>query len=248
MTNFVKSSKPLGRIKNHYFPWRLFVLCLLGTAFLTSCVSIGRQFQLTATDQLIIGTTNMSEARAVLGNPYREFDMTTSDLKTMHFGDEKDVTLWVYVYGSGSVLGGNTKMLRVMFDKNGIVSDYCDTSNFSEDKTNDVKDSDEKDFDIFQARKMIVPKKTTQDQVTALLGSVYRLMLINKPETKERWIYIYTKKSTDEFVEVPTSSGMVNVAKFYEKDFFIDFNDKGIVSAVRGNSDFPADKDKFFTK
>ncbi len=233
-------------------PWFLLLFCFLGMTLLTSCASIGRQFQLGGVDQITVGSTSMSEARALLGNPLLEIDVATWGYKRMHFGDESTATLWKYIYASGSILGSNVKTLEVEFNKDGVVSDYYFTSSFNEDKINEPKNSEERDFDIFLAKDQIIPGKTNQMEVLTLLGKARREMSINKPGTHVRWIYDYQHKSNDEKVNVPVSTAFstqnVEINKYYGKFLFIDFNQDGKVVDIRGESDFPADKDKFFTK
>lgn len=252
LEKFRKKSKTLKQIEKSNLPWRRFLLSLAAVTLLTSCASLGRQFRLEGIDQVVIGTSKMSDVRSLLGDPYAEIDTATWGYKRMHFGDEKIATIWAYVYASGSILGTSAKDLTIDFDKDGKVVDYSFSNTFDGNKTKEPKESERKDFDIFLVRKKIIPRKTTQSEVLSLLGDKYQETTINKPGTKERWIYLYEKKSTDEKVVLPVStifsSQNVQVDKIYEKSVFIDFNSNGIVSGVRGESDFPADKDKFFTK
>ena len=242
----------MNRVKGIRKPLNLLILSLVGVTLLTYCASMGRQFQLEGVNQVTIGTTKMDEVRSLLGNPYNEIDVATWGFKRMHFGDEKTTTIWNYIYASGSILGASSKILIVDFDNEGKVTNYSFNSNFGKDKTQTPKETDRKDFDIFLAKKKIISKKTTQAEVLSLLGNNYKEVSINKPGTKVRWTYVYTKQSKDEKVLVPISSVFsshnVEVNKVYEKNLSIDFNANEIVIDVRGESTFPEDKDKFFTK
>ncbi len=222
--------------------------CLLGLLLLNSCATIGRKFELTGVNQIGIETSTMSEVRSMFGDPMAEIDVATWGFKRVHFGDENTATIWRYVYSSGSVVEVHMKYLEVDFDGNGIVSDYDFSSDYNEDKTQEPDKKQRKDFDIFAAKNNIIPHKTDQTQVLSLLGPIHRVLTINKPDVKERWTYSYERKSTDEKVAVPTSAGVVRTNRYYAKGVAIDFNEKGIVVDISGESDFPEDKDKFFTK
>jgi hypothetical protein len=246
------SSKKLTvrkEVNKRHMPGILFLMCLLGTTLLTSCASLGQQFRLGGVDQITIGSTKMSEARAALGDPLREVDMTKFDVKRMHFGDEKTTTTWIYLYASGSALAANSRVLTVDFDHDGVVADYSYTSTYGEDKIDLPKDWGKNNFDIFMARKEIIPGKTTREEVLSLLGNYARVMTIRKPGVKDRWVYFYEEKSKDEKIVVArTLFGNEEIEKEYSKHVSIDFNPRDIVVDIRGGSSFPADKDKFFTK
>ena len=191
----------------------------------------------------------MADVRAAFGDPIKEIDVATWGFKRMHFGDEKNATIWIYLFASGSAFGANSKNLEVDFDKTGTVSDYFYNSTYGEDKIKNLKDSELKDFDIFEAKKKIIPHKTERSEVLAFLGPHYREIIINKPGTKDRWFYHYKEESKDEKITIGrTWIGPIEVNAVYKKDIAIDFNENNIVAGVRGESSFPADKDKFFTK
>jgi hypothetical protein len=191
----------------------------------------------------------MSEARAALGDPLREVDATKLDVKNMHFGDEKITTIWIYLYASGSALAANSKVLEVDFDRDGIVFDYSYSSTYSDDKIELPKDWGKNNFDIFAAKEKIVLGKTTREGVLSILGNYARTMTIRKPGIKDRWVYFYKEKSKDEKIVVGrTLFGNEEIEKEYTKHLSIDFNPQDIVVNIRGESSFPADKDKFFTK
>jgi|GEM_PF-2735439 len=245
-TNNPKDGKKQGKRR---VPAINFLMCLMGAALLTSCASLGQQFRLGGVDQITIGTTKMGEARAALGDPLREVDVTKLDKKEMHFGDEKVTTTWLYLYASGSALGANSKVLAVDFDRDGTVADYSYSSTYSDDKIDLPKDWGKNNFNIFEAREKIIPGKTTREEVLSLLGNYARVMTIRKPGAKVRWVYFYKEKSKDEKIVVGrTIFGNKEIEKEYTKHVSIDFNLRDIVMDIRGNSSFPADKDKFFTK
>ncbi len=196
-------------------------------------------------NQIFVKKTKMNEVRALLGNPLAEIDVATRGYKRMHFGDETTATIWRYLYAAGSVLGANSKFIQIEFDDEGKVADYSFTSSFAKDKMLVPKDN-ERDFDIFLARKKIIPQKTTQAQVSGLLGKSTKEVMINKPGTKIRWVYDYTKE-IDHKGDMVTPNLLGN-KEIFGKNLSIDFNAEGIVTDIRGESDFPEDKDKFFVK
>ncbi len=227
----------------------LLLLSLMGILFLTSCASIGRQFQLSNANQIIIGTSTRSDVRSILGNPYTEIDVTALKNKRMHFGDETATTMWLYIYADGSALGASSKSIAVEFDANGRVVNYNFDSSYGDDKIKEPKKEEWKDFDIYMAKEKIARGKTTQLEVISLLGDKYREVAINKPDTKVRWVYFYQSKSPDEKITVSHHWwGNVEVNKTYLKVLNLDFNDKGTVIDLRGESNFPNDLDKFLTK
>lgn len=223
----------------------LLVVSLLLIVFCTSCASVGRKFDLSQVQTLRIGETTMAEVRALFGNPLTEIDVDSWGYKRMHFGDEETKTIWRYSYAIGTIGYAQGKFLQVDFDQAGRVSDYYYSSDFGKEKT---EEPEKKDFDIFQAKEGIVPGKTKKTDVISLLGDNYRMISIDKPGTAERWHYGFTGKSKDEKVSVGTSAGAVNINKIYGKSLDIDFDSNGSVVDIRGESDFPADKDRFFTE
>lgn len=217
------------------------------TLSLYSCATIGREFDLRNVSDLEVGKTTMAEARQLFGYPVTEIDVATWGYKRAHFGDEDAVTIWRYLYAKGTVGSAKARTLQIEFDKNGRVSDYYPSSSFEEDNLPDPKG---KDFDIFKAQEDIVPGKTTKKQVLSLLGSGYRKIAINKPGTAERWHYGFTEKSEVEkqVAGQLTSGAPIVITKIYGKGLDVDFDKRGAVVHLRGESDFPRDKDRFFTK
>lgn len=211
---------------------------------LPACATVGRGFDLGSVATVRVGETTMSEVRSQFGSPTTEIDVATWDYKRMHFGDETTRTIWRYLYAKGTIGSARSKFLQVDFDESGRVADYYYSSSFKGDKTESAA---KRDFDIFLAKERIVEGTTSKPEVLSLLGDSYRVIPINKPGTAERWHYGFSAKSADETTTMHTSAGAVTIDKIYGKSLDIDFDSRGIVCDIRGESDFPADKDRFFT-
>lgn len=227
---------------NNQVRWLVLFILVLSVVFLSSCATIGRNFNLLTVNQIEVGKTTMSDVRSLFGNPSVEIDVDTWDYKRMHFGDEETETIWRYTYASGTIVSAKAKFLQIEFDKDGRVSDYYYSSDFMEDKTEEPEEKI--DFDIFLAMEKIIPGKTNKAEVLNMLGNNYRIIKIKKPDTYERWHYGYTSKSETE----KSSFGSVEIDKIYGKSLDIDFDFNEVVIDIRGESDFPEDKDRFFTK
>ncbi len=228
--------------------WPAFLLILGVGALLSSCATLGRDFQVQDADRLTIGQTTMAEARETLGSPVKEIDTKTLTEKRVHFGDEKIVTTWVYLYASGSALGANAKTLEVDFDKTGRVEDYFYTSTYGKDGIPKLEDKNLRNFDFLEAKDKIIRQRTTKDELVKMFGQPEREMKVSKPGAENRWLYFYREKSKTDKVTV--SSGIIdrsyNVT--YKKRIVVDMNEEGVVQDVRGETDFPSDKDRYFTK
>ena len=224
-----------------------FLLLSLGTLSI-SCASIGRDFPIQEAGTLTIGQTTMAEARQALGSPVHEIDVATWGEKRFHFGDEKDTTIWLYLYASGSALDVHARSMEVDFDKDGRVDNYNYYSTYGEDKVPQVEDKDLVNFDIFEAKKKIIRHKTTQDDLLGMFGKPQRQLTIKKPGVQQRWIYFYKEKSETD--KVTLSSGLIDRSYnvVYQKNVCVDLDQDGVVADVRGESDFPSDKDRYFTK
>lgn len=208
---------------------------LIGTiVWLSSCASVGENFQLDAINHLRVGETTMSLARMELGPPFVEIDVAEWRKDRVHFGDESTVALWRYLYARGTLGHARARFLQVEFDSAGKVSDYYYASDFGEDGVAEARD---RDFDLFVVRERVIPGKTTRAEVTSLLGESFRLMTIHKPGVAERRHYEYSAKLPADSAGSPPSGGKRN----FGKSVAIDFDARGIVVDVRGESDFPAD-------
>src|SRR5437867_2395094 len=202
---------------------------VLVMALLTSCATVGRQFDLRSADQLVVGATTMEEARALLGSPEEVHDAASWRSDRMRFGYEACTSVWLYEYARGVIASGTAdeKFLIVYFDHGGKVEDYYYASDFKGDETPKRWTHD---FDIRLVRETFVRGKTTQAEVLDLLGDQYRRILIRKEGVKERWHYMYASH--------PEETGQTA----YGKSLDIDFDPNALVVDIRGESSFPADR------
>lgn len=96
------------------------ILCIL--FFLTSCATVGQQFNFNGPKDIIIGQTNQQDLLNLYGKPFR-------------VGYSNGEIQWTYGYYKYKVFGeSETKDLLITFDKNGIVSSYVFNSSLEEDK------------------------------------------------------------------------------------------------------------------
>lgn len=213
-----------------------------GMTLATSCATVGKRFDMSKVDRLEVGTSRMAEVESWFGKPLVVIDVPNWKYRRAHFGDEKAVTIWRYVFAIGTIGYAQGKSLQVEFDRTGTVSDYY----YDGDGTPGPKET--KDFDFFRAKATIVPGTTTQAEVLTVLGDNYRKIPMRKPSTHERWHYGHTQKAKDAKTGTWTSLGPVEINKIYGKSLAVDFDAKGIVIDVRGESDFPEDKEKVYAR
>lgn len=87
-------------------------LSLLLLALVSGCANIGRPFEFTGPQEIVIGQTTQKEVMRRFGEPFRE-------------GWDSGDVQWTYGQYRYDLFGNsNTKDLVVTFDKNGVVKSY----------------------------------------------------------------------------------------------------------------------------
>jgi outer membrane protein assembly factor BamE (lipoprotein component of BamABCDE complex) len=140
-----------------------------------------------------------------------------------------------YSYGHANLLQASGRSLQMEFNHDGLLVDYLYTSTFREDRTPaSVKDTD---FGILAARRQLIPGQTRKAEVAILLGTNYDVLPFNKPGVDQRWYYSHSQKSK---TETTTAYGQT-IPKTHSKWLAIDFDTRGIVQHISGESDFAED-------
>jgi outer membrane protein assembly factor BamE (lipoprotein component of BamABCDE complex) len=191
---------------------------------LASCISasVGRNFPSASLARLEVGTTTKAEVIQQFGPPFEHIDPV--NWRIVHFGDDETALIWRYVYGQANLFQGADRSLQTEFNNAGLLVDYLYISNFREDGT--ANSAKETNFDIFAVRTQIIPGRTLKAEVISLMSTNYIVLQFNKPGISQRWYYAYSAQT---------------IPKTHSKWLVIDFDAKGIVQHVGGESDFPED-------
>ncbi|OGS21520.1 MAG: hypothetical protein A2252_00070 [Elusimicrobia bacterium RIFOXYA2_FULL_39_19] len=100
---------------------KLFLLVVF-LYFVSSCITVGKQFQTGSIPGITIGKTTQKDLETSYGKPYRQGV------------DDGDLT-WTYLYYKLNLVGEKyTRDLYIRFDKAGTVKSYSYNTNFPDEE------------------------------------------------------------------------------------------------------------------
>ena len=224
----------MSRSDGFSLPHVVTLLLCLATAYGCSTVSVGPKLHLPSTVRALeVGATTTATMVESLGEP--QVKMAAADYynegKRVFFGGDPVESIWVYQRVTVAVFDHSDMQREVLwleFDAGGTLRELHYGSPFEDDNPS-FRYAHFDEFDLLMARDRIVPGTATRGSVLELLGPSSRVMHVPKRGVKERLRY-------------ETASRVGGVT--YVKSMDIDVAADDSVLSVKGESSFPADRER----